>query len=311
MAAIIRDYVPRDAEPVSGLLREVHPYLVMTPRIVHVQVTGAPARQHYRLLVAQEAGRITGCVRAGLFADSSDPEAAFANVAVRAADRRRGAGGALLAAAEAHLAEVGATTFYAWAEDGPDAHDFAIRRGYRPGRHASFLRRDLHAGADPLPAQPTLPPGVRLARAALWAHDPRPLYEADVECFRDEPGDVPADGISYADWRAVTWDRPDFDPDLSTVALVDGEVAGLVLVQTDGADRYWSGGTGVRPAHRGLGLAKAAKAHSLTLARALGFREAFTSNDAGNAAMLAVNRWLGYQPCGSERRYIRDLTDRS
>lgn len=308
MRAIVRDYGPADAEAVSALLREVHPYLVMTPRIVHVQVMGAPARQHYRLLVAEEEGRITGCVRAGLFADSSDPEAAFANVAVRAADRRRGAGSALLAAAEEHLTGIGATAFYAWAQDGPDVHGFATRRGYRPGRHASFLRLDLRTG--PPPPRPTLPDGVRLERAALWANDPRPLYEADVECFRDEPGDIPADGISFADWRAVTWDRPDFDLDLSTVALVDGEVAALVIVQTDGADRYWSGGTGVRPAHRGHGLAKAAKAHSLRLARALGFHEAFTSNDVANVAMLAVNRGLGYQPCARERRYIRDLTHR-
>ncbi len=306
MGVIIREYRSEDAEPVSALLREVHPYLVMTPRLVHAQVTGAPARQHYRVLVAQDAGRITGCVRAGLFADSSDPGPAFANVTVRAADRRRGAGSALLAAAEAHLAAIGATTAYAWANDEPQSRAFAEGRGYRPGRSAGFLRLDL-AADGPLPPAPAAAPGVRLLPAALWGRDPRPLYEADLESFRDEPGDVPADYISFADWRSVTWDRPDFDAELSTVAVVDGEVAALVIAQTDGAGRYWSGGTGVRRAFRGRGLAKAAKARSLHVARTLGCREAFTGNDDANAPMLAVNRWLGYLPCGTERRYLRPL----
>ena len=311
MAVIIRAYARRDAEPVTALLREAHPYLVTTPHAVHAQATGAPLRQQYRLLVAEEDGRVTGCVRAGLFADSSDPDAAFANVSVRPADRRRGAGGALLSAAETHLSSVGAKTCYAWAREEPDAAAFAVRRGYRPGRSARFLRLDLAPdGPSPLPSRPAVPRGVRLKPAALWAHDPRPLYEADVESFQDEPGDVAAGGISFADWRAVSWDRPDFDADLSTVAVVDGEIASLVIAQTDGDGRYWSGGTGTRRAYRGRGLAKAAKAHSLHLARALGFREAFTSNDDGNAAMLAVNQWLGYQPFGAERRYIRDLPDR-
>lgn len=306
MGVLIREYGPGDAEPVAALLREVHPYLVVTPRLVHVQVTGAPARQHYRLLVAEDAGRITGCVRTGLFADSGDPGPAFVNVTVRPAGRRRGAGSALLAAAEAHLAVIGATTFCAWATDAPQSHAFAERHGYRPGRGAGFLRLDL-AADGPLPPAPAAAPGVRLLPAALWADDPRPLYEADLECIRDEPGDVPADHISFADWRSVTWDRPDFDAELTTVAVVDGEVAALVIAQTDGVGRYWSGGTGVRRPFRGLGLAKAAKARSLHVARTLGCREAFTSNDDGNAPMLAVNRWLGYLPCGAERRYLRDL----
>jgi RimJ/RimL family protein N-acetyltransferase len=129
-----------------------------------------------------------------------------------------------------------------------------------------------------------------------------------VDCFRDEPGDVAADHLSYPDWRAVTWDRPDFDADLSTVAVVDGEVAGLVIAQTDGGLHYASGGTGVLRAFRGRGLAKAAKVQSLHLARAKGYREATTGNDESNAPMLAINRWLGYEPRGTERRYIRDLT---
>jgi GNAT superfamily N-acetyltransferase len=306
VSVIIRDYGAADAEAVAAVLAEAVPHLVTSARAVHAQAVGAPARQRYRIMLAEADGRLLGCVRTGLFADTGVIGPAFADVTVRPGGCGRGAGTALLAAAEAHLAAAGATAVYSWAADRPDCHTFAARRGYRRGRSALLLRLDLTDGGPP-PRRPAPAYGVRLLPAVLWADDPRPLYEADLESFRDEPGDVASDAIDYADWRAVTWDRPDFDAGLSTVAVVRGEVAALVIVQTDGRDRYWSGGTGTRRAHRGRGLAKAAKAHSLHLARERGFRTAFTTNDNGNVPMLAVNRWLGYEPCGTQWRYIHDL----
>jgi GNAT superfamily N-acetyltransferase len=310
---IIRDYgaaeAGAEAAAVAAVVQETVPYLVMSGTILHAQVTKAPARQRYRLIVAEEGGRPVGCARVGLFADSSDPGLGFANLGVRIADRRRGAGSALLAVAEEYLAGLGVTTAYAWAGDEPAAHAFAERHGYRRGRSASFLRLDLGEGG-PLPAQPALADGVRLLPASHWAQDPHPLYDVDNESFQDEPSDVAFDTLSYADWRAVTWDRPEFDPELSTAAVVDGQAVAFVIAHSDGAGRYWSAGTGTRRAHRGRGLAKAAKARSLHLARAAGIRAAYTSNDDGNAPMLAVNTSLGYQPCGAEWRYIRDLTAR-
>ncbi|MEE4546021.1 GNAT family N-acetyltransferase [Streptomyces sp. V4-01] len=309
MALIIRDYSAEDADAVAALLHEVLPYLVTTPPGVHAQVTAAPARQRYRALLAEEDGRLVGCARVGLFADSSDAGLGFANLNVVRSARGRGVGSALLAAAEAHLASIGARTAYCYAEDAPAAHRFAARYGYRRGRSSRFLRLDL--GAE-LPAVPEPAAGtgtVRLLPAAHWTDDPRPLYEADLESFQDEPSDVASDSLSYEDWRRITWDRPEFDAALTTVAEVDGQVAALVIAHTDGGARYFSAGTGTRRAFRGRGLAKAAKAHSLHLARAAGYRTAFTGNDDGNAPMLAVNRWLGYRTCATEVRYFRDLAD--
>ncbi|MBY8877854.1 GNAT family N-acetyltransferase [Streptomyces sp. PLK6-54] len=306
----MRDYRDGDSVPLSELLYATAPYLVVTPDGLHAQVTRSPARQHFRLLVAEEGGTPVGCVRTGLFADTSDTGLSFANLTVAPGARHRGVGGALLAAAEEHLTGKGAHTVYAWAADDPGAHAFAARHAYRRGRSASFQRLGL-TDAGSLPAVPELPAGVELLPASHWADDPSPLHAADQEAFQDEPGDVNSDAISLADWKAVTWDRPGFDPELSIVPVVDGEVAGMLIVETDGRTRYWSGGTGIRRAHRGRGLAKAAKAHSLHLARTRGLREAYTSNDDGNEPMLAVNRWLGYRPCATEWRYIRDLTDRT
>jgi GNAT superfamily N-acetyltransferase len=91
------------------------------------------------------------------------------------------------------------------------------------------------------------------------------------------------------------------------VAVVDGVVAAFSVAQTDGRSRYWSGMTGTRSAYRNRGLAKLVKNQSLHRARAAGYTEAFTGNDAGNGPMLAINKWFGYQPCASEWRYLRDL----
>lgn len=309
MGVIIRDYgAAGDAQRVAGVLREVMPYVVTSASVVHAQATGSPARQRYRLLLAEQTGRLLGCVRIGLFADAGDPGLGFANLTVRPGDVGRGAGSALLAAAETHLAAVGATRVFAWATDLADSHSFAVHRGYRRGRSASFLRLDLSDGG-PLPRVPARASrdGTRLLPAAHWAADPTPLYRADLESFQAAPGGAAPDPLSYTDWRALTWDRPDFDAELSTVVVAKGEIAAFVLVQTDGEGRYWSGGTGTRHAHRGRGLAKLAKAHSLHRARAAGCHVAYTGNDDGNAPMLAVNRWLGYQPCATQWRYVHDL----
>ena len=65
--------------------------------------------------------------------------------------------------------------------------------------------------------------------------------------------------------------------------------------------------TGTARAHRGRGLAKLAKNDSLHRARAAGYTEAFTGNDAGNEPMIAINKWFGYELCGTEVRYVRAL----
>jgi hypothetical protein len=65
--------------------------------------------------------------------------------------------------------------------------------------------------------------------------------------------------------------------------------------------------TGTARAFRGRGLAKLAKNHSLHRARAAGFTDAFTGNDAANGPMLAINEWFGYEICATEVNHVLDL----
>ncbi|MCB5179982.1 GNAT family N-acetyltransferase [Streptomyces antimicrobicus] len=309
MTVVIRDLRPADPADVESVVRvrrAALPYLLSTPAGVAFELAGANPAKRYRVLVAETAdGRIVGTAQVGLAYDSPEPGRSFVNAYVDPAGRGLGAGSGLLAAAEAYLAGEGAAEVFAWVLDEPAYRAFAERRGYRASRSAHFLRLDLAGGA--LPPVPPLPAGVELRPASAFAADPRPLFEADAETTADEPGDVEVEFDDYADWVRHTWNNPDLDKELTTVALVDGTVAAFTAALTDGAGRYASGMTGTLRAFRGRGLAKLVKTASLHRARAAGYREAFTGNDTANAPMLAVNTWFGYEVCATEVRYAKEI----
>ncbi|MFI1940108.1 GNAT family N-acetyltransferase [Streptomyces purpureus] len=308
MTVIVRDLRlgdAADAAAVTRVRRAALPYLVTTPEALAFGAENAHPAAKYRLLVAERDGEVIGTAHAGIAYDSSEPGLGYVTPHVHPDHRGRGAGGLLLRTAEEHLAGEGATAVYAWALEESGSLEFARRRGYEPRRTAHFLRLDLADG--PLPEPPALPAGVELRTAADFAADPRPLFEADAETTSDEPSDIAIDFDDYEDWLNHTWSSPLLDKELTTVVVVDGEVAAFTAAQTDGLTRYVSGMTGTLRAHRGRGLAKIAKTDSLHRARAAGYTEAFTNNDAGNGAMLAINRWFGYSVCATEVRHVRTL----
>ncbi len=306
MMPAIREFRPADAKAVADLRRAALPFLISTPQGVAWQVATAPAAQCLRLFVAELDGRIVGAVHSGLVHEHSVPGRAAATPVVHPDQRGRGVGGALLTAAEKHLAAAGATRLFAWATDEPGALAFAAHRGYRRTRPASFLRLDL-AGARLPPLPGRLPPGVRLCTGADFGADPYPLFAVDAEATADVPGDATGDAMAYENWLLHTWEHPDNDLGLTTVVTVDGEIAAFTLATTDGLGRYSSGMTGTRRAFRGRGPARLAKTDSLRRARDAGCTEAFTGNDAANAPMLAINHALGYLPYAAEWRCVREL----
>lgn len=310
MTVSIRDLRPDDrpdAEAVVRVRRAALPFMVTTTEDVAFELSSAHPAQHHRVLVAETAeGDVIGTAQTGIAHDSPEPGQSYVNAYVDPARRGLGAGRLLLRAAEEHLVARGAVDAYAWVLDEPAHRAFAERRGYRASRSAHFLRLDLAAAT--LPALPrSLPAGVELRPGSAFAADPRPLFEADAEATADEPSDVAAAFDDYEDWLAHTWHSPSLDKELTTVVLVDGAVAAFTAARTDGATRYASAMTGTLRAFRGRGLAKLAKTASLHRARAAGYTEAFTGNDAGNGPMLAVNEWFGYEICATETRYVKKL----
>ncbi|WP_033820750.1 GNAT family N-acetyltransferase [Kitasatospora sp. MBT63] len=300
MTVTVRAFRPSDAVAATAAHQAGRPHLISTPEVVR----WLAARPHYHLLVAESDGLVVGSARFGELTDSVTPHQAFLNVSVVPEHRRRGAGAALLAAAEQVLRAGGTTQAHGWVDDRPGDLAFAARYGYRAGRVAYFGHLDLTAGLPPLTPPP---PGVELRPADAFLADPYPLYLIDVAGSLDEPGDLRLDAQPYEEWLAEVWGRPDLDRALTTVAVADGVPAALSAVQTDGATRYWSAFTAARPEFRGRGLAKLAKLDSLHRARAAGLTAAYTSNDGTNGPMLAINAWLGYRRCAGELKHVRDL----
>lgn len=305
MTVIVRDFRTSDAEDWVRVRRAALPFLVTTPEAVVFSLTNAHPGRRYRLLVAEEDGEVIGTVEAGLAHGSPRPGQASCNPHVHPERTGRGAGSLLLRTAEEYLALAGASEVYAWVLDAPRDRAFAERHGYAPSRPAHFMHLDLAGGS--LPPRQELPPGVELRTGADFEDDPRPLFEADAETTADEPSDTPAQPSDYEEWLTGTWADPALDRRLTSVAVVDGEVAAFSAARCDSSGRYWSGMTGTRRAYRGRGLAKLAKNDSLHRARAAGYTDAYTGNDADNGPMLAVNRWFGYEICATEVRHVRKL----
>ncbi|WP_274556538.1 GNAT family N-acetyltransferase [Streptomyces spiramyceticus] len=305
MTMIVRDLAPSDTDAWVRVRRAALPFMVTTPEQVAFELRTAHPDKKMRLLTAEEDGEVIGTAYAGIAYDSTEPGQSYVTPHVHPDRRGRGAGSLMLRAAEEHLAAEGATAVYSWAMDTPESRTFAEKRGYRPTRSAHFQRLDLANG--PLPQLQELPAGVELRTAADFLDDPRPMFEADAETTSDEPGDISVDFSDYEDWINHTWNHPLLDRGLSTVVMVDGRVAAFTAAHTDGLTRYASGMTGTLRAFRGRGFAKLAKTASLHRARAAGYTEAFTNNDADNGPMLAVNKWFGYKICATEVRHVRKL----
>ncbi|MBJ7905360.1 GNAT family N-acetyltransferase [Streptomyces sp. DSM 110735] len=308
MTVLVRDLrpdVPSDPEGFVRVRRLALPYVLFTPESVRHVIARIHPDAHYRALVAEEDGEVIGTAQVSVAHESTEPGQGYVNVYVHPGRTGRGAGRLLLETGEAHLASVGATRSHSWVLDTPGNRAFAERRGYAPGHTAHFLRRDLTAGD--LPALPATPPGVELRTAADFADDPRPVFALDAETASDEPSAVTMSYSDYEAWLEETWEHPLLDRELTVVCVADGRPVAFTAARTDGATRYLTAMTGTARSHRGRGLAKLAKAHSLHRARAAGVTEAFTGNDATNGPMLAVNKWLGYETCATEVQYVREL----
>ncbi|MER6361173.1 GNAT family N-acetyltransferase [Kitasatospora sp. NPDC001527] len=300
----IRVFRPDDAEAVAAAHRAGREHLVLTPEMFVWLNARRAEGAHYRTFVAELDGRVVGSVRCGVVTGTTTTGVGHANGSVLPEFRRRGVFTALLAAAERHLAGHGVVDLHSWVDDEPGSRAFAEARGFTAGRTAHFAARDLSV---PLPPAPPLPAGVELRPASDFAADPYPVFEIEADAALDEPGEIVMDATEYEEWLAAQWHRPDLDRELTVVAVVEGVPAAFSAVSTDGAERYWSAFTACRRAYRGRGLSKLAKRESLRRARAAGLRHAFTSNDATNEPMLAINVWLGYERCASERKFIKRL----
>jgi len=287
----IRAASPDDAVGIAAVWAAAMPHLVKTARGIEAELRTSTSRV---VLIAVEDDKVVGYGNVYLPSPDDESPRVRTTVQVPPAERGRGIGSALAEAVTRSAAEAGAGSLLIVVADDAASQQFATARGFtiaRPMSHAS-------AELSQVPEPAAVPDDLRLVD--YDAADPRKLWEATAAVADGDPSGL-SHAPAYEDWLATDWNHPDLRRDLSIALLTeDGDVVSFVTTTADPDRRViWSNLTGTIPAYRGRGLAKVVKSAALTRSRDAGFVTAFTGNDSNNLPMLAVNRWLGYQPLAS------------
>jgi GNAT superfamily N-acetyltransferase len=134
------------------------------------------------------------------------------------------------------------------------------------------------------------------------------VYELHIEALADVSTDTPFDDVGYEDWLRSDWSYPDISDDGSFVVLEGGRPVSIAFLVVDPVGRLATNAfTGTLRAYRGRGLARLVKLASIRWAAEQGVERILTGNDETNAAMLAVNRRLGYRPVKEHYSYVKEL----
>ncbi|MFB7949026.1 GNAT family N-acetyltransferase [Kitasatospora phosalacinea] len=280
----------------------------------------SPLSRRLAWLAAAPDGTPLGSAFLRLFTSPGQAHLCELTLDVHPAERRRGAGSALLAAAVAAAREDGRGSLLAQAVEGSPGDAFLSARGFERALVLDFGRLDLTAtppGPTPAPTPSSasasasasvaeLPPGYRLVS---WVGSCPEEWLSAFTRSRTAMDDMP---MGDAVFGTVAWDEDrvlaaaravaDRGELLHTVAVLEaatGELVGFseLVLPADRSGDAQHYGTAVQPAHRKRGLARAMKAEAIRWTRAEhpGITGLLTDTAAHNTGMLAVNRALGYR----------------
>ena len=225
----------------------------------------------------------------------------FTNVRVAPSHRGRGLGTHFADRVEAVGRERGAPRLLATVPDTDrDALEWALRRGwherwrqYESYLHISELLRDVIAVVPPEGIEILdLPAYLERAGRDFGIVQLHELYRRSVA---DTPGN-PEPPFSATGFRSQLIEGPLAAPDLSLVALAEGQPVGITINFRRGPARAHTAFTGTDREWRRRGIARALKAAALLRAREAGVRVMLTANDGTNIPMLRLNQWMGYAP---------------
>ena len=301
----IRAYRPNDADLSVPLFRALIPGEVQTGPAIRHWIASQPARAGMRAWTAVSGRQVVGWANTRLRWSIEEKDVAGGWVGVLPEHRRSGLGSGLYELAETHARSLGARRFTSFTmEASDDGRAFARRRGFEEGRREQYWELDVATAA--LRNAPP-PPGAEVVRLRALRDRERELFELYDAAHSDMPGDETRT-LEFEEWLPETLGDPTLDLDLSAVVLVDGRPAAFAWLN---ADREGGVGenemTGTHPEFRRRGLARLAKEQAIRWAGEAGLHSLFTSNDAMNADMLALNEHLGYRRTHVLLQLARDL----
>ena len=253
-------------------------------------------------LLARVDGVLAGSAHAAL--TPWRPDRLFLLLTVLPAQRGRGAGSALYAAASEWARAQGHETIEAVvAENDSESLAFANRRGFVEERRERGVMLDL---TQTEPPAVVLPAGVEIVS---WADRPeldRGMYEVAVEAYPDIPGNEDEAHESFEEWRDRHMLGSGDLPEATFIALAGDEVVGYAKFSLTAARPKVASHdlTAVKRAWRGRGVARALKTTQIGWAKAQGYEELHTRNEERNAPIRHLNEQLGYEPAVG-RVYLR------
>ena len=239
--------------------------------------------------------RLDGRVAAAAIVGSSisEPRASHAacSAYVLPAERGHGVGQAIYEEVSRRARALGKTELDAGAPETDDASlRFLRRRGFREVARSQQASLDLAEAAVP-PASDA--DGIEVVTLAEHPELASGAYAVAREAIPDIPVAEPLDAGSEEEWRREELEHA--LPDLSVIALADGEVVGYSTLGDYGDGIGLHLMTGVGRAWRGRGVARTLKLAQIDAARRVGLRRLVAYNDAANAPMQRLNVALGYR----------------
>jgi mycothiol synthase len=230
-----------------------------------------------------------------------DPRRYFMGIAVDLRMRRRGIGDAIWRQLRSELDERGARGVFATARYDTAGERFITARGFREVIRWHTQVRAVTTAPLPTPAAEARlsAAGVRIATLAeLRGADADALTKAHELYFASRLDQATLGRVTpttFDAWHASHVDADGVVPEAYLVAMADDRYVGQTIGRRSRSEDVLDiAVTGVLPAYRRRGIARALKLRLHAYARSAGFHELHTRIARENVAMVALNDSLGY-----------------